>query len=49
MENQIQIIELLAQQNDLIAGLYTLLLFGTGCLGALLVIIVLYKFIKKFI
>ena len=47
MDNQV--IELLTQQNELLSAIYTSLLFSLGCAAALLVVIVLYRFIKKFI
>lgn len=39
---------LLAQNTELIAQVYTACLFGIGVSGALLVIYVLYSFLRKF-
>lgn len=42
------LIELVAHQNDLTAGIYTTLLSFVGVLGAVFVLILLYKFIRLF-
>ena len=49
VETTSQVIELLEQQNTLLSGIYTNQLFVIGCSGGLLVLFLLFKFIKKFI
>lgn len=44
----IHITELITQQNELVAGLYTNSLYFIGVSGALLVLFLLYYLIKKF-
>ena len=42
------LIELVAHQNDLTAGIYTTFLAFIGIIGAVFVLILLYKFIRLF-
>lgn len=39
---------LLVQNNELLCSIYALLLFQVGVAGALLVLFLLYKFLRKF-
>lgn len=39
---------LVAQNNELLLRIYTVLLFAVGVCGALLVLFLLYKFLRKF-
>lgn len=39
---------LVVQNNDVLCHIYALLLFQTGCVVAVLVVILLYKFLRLF-